>query len=154
MEPKEKFNPNILDEHAKKVLAEIYKQFPDWLNHIKNESEWKERFTIEWQSPYPKNPTAYVSTAWGTFEDLVVGFWDGHIHMIDQSYCFTIEHWVKRANEYLEMIKSEKLIYYEDRGFNGTSDLNTPGFVKGVLSKGKLKKAYSWLGTYNYPKEK
>jgi len=145
-----------LDQHSKDVLFEIYRQFPEWLSLAEHEKEWKERFTIEWQSPHPEMPTLFVSTAWGAFIDLLIGFWGtaAHIQMIDQSYCFTIEHWVKRVNEYAEMIKSEKLIYYESRGFNGTSDINTPEFVKEVLNKGKLKKAYSWLGTYNYPKEK
>ena len=146
-------NFDKLDQHSKDILFEIYKQFPDWLVLAKNEEEWEERFTIDWPSPYPENPTMWVSTAWGAYVDLVIGFWDGHIHMIDQSDCQTIECWVKRANDYREMIKSEKLIYYEGRGFNGASDLNTPAFVKEILNKGKLKKAYSWLGTYNYPKE-
>jgi len=145
-----------LDQHSKDVLFEIYRQFPEWLALAEHEKEWKERFTIEWQAPHPEMPILFVSTGWGAFIDLLIGFsgTPAHIHMIHQSYCFTIEHWVKRVNEFAEMIKSEKLIYYESSGFNGTGDINTPVFVKEVLNKGKLKKAYSWLGTYNYPKEK
>ena len=97
----------------------------------------------------------WVSTAWGDYDDLVVGFGTAHRHMLyDHPELVTIKSWIKKANEYREMIKSEKLIYYESRGFNGTDDLNTPGFVNEIINKGKLKKAYSWLGTYNYPKEK
>jgi len=143
-----------LDRHSKDILYEIFKQFPDWLILAKNETEWKERFTIDWQSPYPDNPTMWVSTAWGDYQDLVVGFWDGHIHMCDQSDCLTIECWVKRVNEYVEMIKSEKLIYYESKGLFGGYDLSEPNIITSLISEGKLKKAYSWLGTYNYPKEK
>ncbi|MBK9096836.1 MAG: hypothetical protein IPM14_01695 [bacterium] len=148
-----KLNFDKLDQHSKDILFEIYKQFPDWLALAENEKEWEERFTIEWPSPYPGNPTMWVSTAWGDYEDFVVGFGGEHRHMqYDHKELVTFEGWVKKANEYLEKIKSEELICYETGGFWGGTDLNNLEFVKEILNKGKLKKAYSWLGTYNYPK--
>jgi hypothetical protein len=146
-------NFDKLDQIAKDILFEIYKQFPVWLMLAVNEKEWGERFTIEWPSPYPGNPSIWVSTAWGDYEDLTVGFGFPHFHMLyDHKELETYEEWVKKANEYLELIKSEKLICYERRGFFGGEGLMDPDFVNEISNKGKLKKAYSWFGTYNYPK--
>jgi hypothetical protein len=85
----------------------------------------------------------------------VVGFDTTHRHMLyDHPELVTIESWIKKANEYVEMIKSEKLICYESKGFLGSNDLSEPGILTSLIFQNKLKKAYSWLGTYNYPKEK
>ena len=146
-----KLNFNKLDQHSKDVLFEIYKLFPEWLSYAENDIDWKERFNIEWKSPHPGNPNIWVSTAWADYEDLAVGFNGGHVHMLyDHRELTTLKSWVLKANEYLNMIKDEKLIYYEKRGliFHNCG-LCTPFVLTTFL---KVKKAYSWLGTYNYPK--
>lgn len=146
-----KLNFNKLDQHSKDILFEIYKQFPEWLSYAKNDSGWKERFNIEWQSPHTENLTMWVSTAWADYEDLAVGFNGGSIQMLyDHPELITLKSWILEANEYLNKIKNEKIIYYEKQALLFRySGLCTPFELTTFVN---VKKVYSWLGTYNYPK--
>lgn len=146
-----KLNFNKLDQHSKDVLFEIFKQFPEWLTYAENDSSWKERFNIKWTSPHTGNLNMWVSTAWADYKDLAIGFNGGSVQMLyNNRELTTLKSWVLKANEYLNMIKDEKLIYYEKRGLIFRScGLCTPFELTTLL---KVKKAYSWLGTYNYPK--
>lgn len=144
-------NFNQLDLLSKDILYEIYKHYPDWLICAKHDEEWKERFNIEWKSPFNDNPTMWVSTAWADYYDLTVGFSSGHFHMAYDHRDLYFEEWINKASEYLGLIKSEKLIYYETKGLYKSFGLDHPDFVKEIMNKGKIKRAYSWLGTYNYP---
>lgn len=148
MEQKD-FDFNRLDDFAKSVFLTIKRLFPEWLKDVKHSSEWwEERFDIEWTSPCKGVPEIWVSTGRGDTYDLQVGFGGAHIHMAyDHSELKTIESWILKANEYLELLRAEKLIYFKSRW---TVSLKKTSELESLLKKKGLRKIYSWLGTYNY----
>jgi hypothetical protein len=149
------FDFDKLDYFAKEVLLKINQLFPDWLRYAKNDEEWETRFNIEWPSPFEGNPDLWVSTASGDYCDLQVGFGHNHLHMLyDHRELKTLESWILKVNEYLTLIKSEELIAV---GSYVVWFLKTYSFVtrpkyEELVKNNNLFQAYSWLGTYNYPK--
>lgn len=151
----ENFDFDKLDYFAKEVLLKINQLFPDWLHYAKNDEEWETRFNIEWPSPFEGNPDLWVSTASGDYCDLQVGFGYNHLHMFyDHRELKTLESWILKVNEYLTLIKSEELIAVGSYvvWFLKTYSFVTRSKYEELVKNNNLLEAYSWLGTYNYPK--
>ena len=160
--PTKKFTYEELKEvrpFAKHFYFEIISRYPEWDKYAQIDSFEGQKFiTIKIPSPledvFPIEITSYEEVP----QEVTVHFGPSHIHMhmykpFEQK--FLVDQ-LDNVETIVQDIFDEELISIRTRkGFLGffSSGMATVEKYKQLLDSGKLYRAVSWKGTYNYPKD-
>ena len=147
-----------VNEFSRRFYNNIIGRHPEWEKYAKITSFRKESFmTIEIPAPIPNIPPIEIIAESDDAEEITIYFGLAHYHMgiYLRKRKRTLINQLDGIDEITEMIFKEELIAVQQNpGFFSVAEgMVTLDEYQKLLEKGKLRKAISWKGTYNYPKD-
>lgn len=150
-----------LNSFSKEVYSSIISRHPEWEKYAKVESYQIKSFepvylSVEIPSPVPGMFPIQITTIEDVDEEITIYFGPAHFHM-----CMYTPHGKNSVFDQLngvekitQKIFNEELISIQKKpGFFGfvSEGMVSPDHYKELMDKGKLRRAVSWKGTFNYP---
>lgn len=155
-----RFDKSKLEKEDLKLLEEILKRHPDWLQYTSNHPESDAHFNIEIPCPIDDNLSIWINNCG---EGPYVYFGPDHFDfyslrsMVGASWGTWMGKWkhsefslhVDAIDTVVEKIMKEELIAMTWKGRIKASGFVNPIEFNRYLEKGKVLVSVSWLGTYN-----
>ena len=147
-----------LNSFSKEVYDKIIGKHPDWKKYAKYDEEVEEFLVISIPAPFPDSFDIDIVTLDGEEEEITIYYGPPHFHlfMYKPFRIKTLDDQIEAVEEIIQKIFNEELISIQKTaGIFGfvSFGMVTPEKYTKLLEKGKLCRAVSWKGTYNYPKD-
>jgi len=150
-----------LNSFSKDVYNKIIARHPEWEKYAKVQT-WQAGsnqvvfLSVEIPSPVPGIFPVEITTIEDVDEEITVYFGpaDIHMHMYLPHKKHSVTDQLDGVDEITQKIFNEELISVQSKpGFFGwvAEGMVTPEEYQKRLDKGKLRRAVSWKGTFNYP---
>lgn len=148
----------LVNQFSRDFYFEITRRHPEWDNYAKIESWGVEPFvTIEIPSPVPGVFPVEISAQEDVPEEITIRFGPADCHLCWRTTPErkTFNGQINTAEEITLKIFNEELIAIQKKPglFFVTEGIVSQDDYKKMLDKGKLRRAVSWKGTYNFPKD-
>ncbi len=145
-----------LNSFSKEVYNKIIARHPEWEKYARVQSYQEVYLSIEIPSPVPGIFPIEITTLEDVGDEITLCFGPAHFHM-----CMYLPHGkysvfdqLNGVEKITQKIFNEELIGVQNKpGFFGwvSEGMVTPEEYQKLLDKGKLRRAVSWKGTFNYP---
>jgi len=145
-----------LNSFSKDVYIKIIARHPEWEKYAKVKSDHEIYLSVEIPSPVPGIFPIEITTLEDEEDEITLYFGPPHIHMgmymPDENY--SVSDQLNGVDEIIQKIFNEELIAVQKKpGFFGWvfEGMVSQEHYQELLDKGKLRRAVSWRGTFNYP---
>lgn len=153
-----------LNSFSQETYHKIIAKHPEWEKFASIYEGWKELLMFKIPPPVPDIPPIKIIAESDDLEEITIYFGIAHYHMgiyLSSKESFwrhrkkTLDDQLNAIYEITEMIFNEELIAVQHNpGFFSVAEgIITLDEYKKLLEKGRLRKAVSWKGTYNFPKD-
>ena len=147
-----------LSSFSQEAYRKIIARHPEWEKYVKIIPYREESLlTFEIPAPIPGIPPIEIIAESDDLNEITIYFGMAHYHMgiYLRNRKRTLSNQIDGIDEITGMIFNEELIAVQHKpGFFSVAEgLATLDQYKKLLDKGKLRKAFSWNGTYNLPKD-
>ena len=150
-----------LNSFSKDVYNKMIARHPEWEKYAKVQtyetgSHQEVCLSVEIPSPVPGMFPIEITTIEDVDEEITIYFGPAHFHMCMYTPRgkYSVTDQLNGVEEITQKIFNEELISVQSKpGFFGwvSEGMVTPEEYQKRLDKGKLRRAVSWKGTYNYP---
>ena len=145
-----------LNSFSKDVYIKIIARHPEWEKYAKVKSDQEIYLSVEIPSPVPGIFPIEITTIEDEEDEITLYFGPAHFHMgmymSDENY--SVSDQLDGVEEITQKIFNEELIAVQNKpGFFGwvSEGIVPREQYQQWLDKGKLRRAVSWKGTFNYP---
>jgi len=145
-----------LNSFSKEVYNKIIARHPEWEKYARVQLYPEVYLSVEIPSPVPGIFPIEITTLEDEEGEITIYFGPAHFHM-----CMYMPYGkdslfdqLNGVEEITQKIFNEELIAVQNKpGFFGwiSEGMVTPVEYQKLLDKGKLRRAVSWKGTFNYP---
>lgn len=151
-------NLKRFDQFSREFYFEIINRHPEWDKYAFVDFQMGEPLiTIEIPAPIPGVPPIEIISESDDYEEITIYFGIAHYHMgiYLRNRKRTLMNQLDGIDEITEMIFNEELIAVQQNPglFFVTEGMVTLDQYKKLLDEGMLRRAVSWKGTYNFPKD-
>jgi len=144
-----------LSSFSREAYHKIIAKHPEWEKYARIDAQWGNLLLFEIPSPVPKIFPVEIVAEDDQPEEITIYFGPAHRHLCwrvpDSRH--SLGGQILTLEEIVQQIFNEELIALQKKPgiFFVSEGLATHDGYKKMLDKGKLRRAVSWKGTFNYP---
>ena len=148
---------NKLSSFSREAYHKIITKHPEWEKYASIDESWGNLLLFKIPSPVPGIFPIEIVAEDDQPEEITIYFGIAHRHLCWRSpkSRHSLDGQLLTLEEIFQEILNERLIAIQQKPgiFFVSEGLDTHDRYKELLDKGKLRRAVSWEGTYNYPKD-
>ena len=144
-----------LSSFSQEAYHKLILLHPEWEKYAKIETTWADQLWIEIPSPVPEIFPLEIASEDDLLEEITIWFGPAHRHLCWRTpkSRHSLDGQLLTLEEIVQQIFNEELIAIQKKPrFSWVAEgLVEHDEYKKLLDKGKLRRAVSWKGTFNYP---